>query len=604
MLVIIRALANEFRVNYEFPGKRTNGLLSANVEAQGISLENVMTSVSARLGLVSVCLLLAWCMDKPLLSDTVLLSQAGSPPQRTQTKAAASNPKPGGVLDVSESNIGLGLSDEVVDEWQRFDGYGDALHRMTAELIRLLRKDHVNVVWLFEESASMRDDAHEIRERISKIYEEVALLNRTSAIKEKRELLSLVDSYGNGFHSHLTAPTADVAKIKAAIDKIPIDESGTERLFAAVRASLTKYQKLIAKLGKTIIVVATDEVGDDHEQHLEGSISLARKLGVPVYIFGREAPFGSPYSYYRWRDPKSKRVFRIPAVRGPESASPECLQWDGFRRLYDTVPSGFGPYPQIRMVRETGGLFFLLPSAEFGEKRRPYDALAMKEYAPLLRPRAEYIKSIVQTPFRQTIVSVIKELNPLDKSRKLVEIRPDEAFAIGTPKSMQAVKVRITQTKVNLQLVEKAQDQVLKLRPLRAQESLQRWRANYDLMNAQLACYRVRLLQHLIGLDRFSRTASDQAGEGHDQWLIRHGAKGLLVPTDAEWTRLEIDKADIEELRKRAIELLEIVRMEHPGTPWARQAELEAARRFGVQLQTRKAPPFKKPVTPVKVPIL
>ena len=42
------------------------------------------------------------------------------------------------------------------------EGYGAAMGRITAELIRLMRKEKVMVVWLFDESGSMKDDQKEI----------------------------------------------------------------------------------------------------------------------------------------------------------------------------------------------------------------------------------------------------------------------------------------------------------------------------------------------------------------------------------------------------------------------------------------------------------
>ena len=69
------------------------------------------------------------------------------------------------------------------------------------------------------------------------------------------------------------------------------------------------------------------------------------------------------------------------------------LQVDGIHRRYDAHPSGFGPYEQARLARQTGGVFFLLPSPEANLWRRDdriYDADAMRPYLPNLAARGDY----------------------------------------------------------------------------------------------------------------------------------------------------------------------------------------------------------------------
>ncbi len=182
--------------------------------------------------------------------------------------------------------------------------------------------------------------------------------------------------------------------------------------------------------------------------------------------------------------------------------------------------------------------------------------------------------------------------------------RPDETFPIDAVKSATTVRKRVTEIAVNLALVRTSRSTLDQLRPLRSQEQSVRWQANYDLMSAQLACYEVRQVQHLIALERFSGSASTHADEGHDQWLVQHGKGRLFVPTKDEQVRHEvIGTQSPEAQRAGAIKLLDFVRSEHPGTPWARRAQGESARGFGVELETRKSPlPAPALPKPVRVP--
>ena len=56
------------------------------------------------------------------------------------------------------------------------EGYGAALGRITQEMLRLLRDEKLLVVWLFDESESMKDDQKEISEQFHKVYEELGIM--------------------------------------------------------------------------------------------------------------------------------------------------------------------------------------------------------------------------------------------------------------------------------------------------------------------------------------------------------------------------------------------------------------------------------------------
>jgi len=57
------------------------------------------------------------------------------------------------------------------------EGYGAAMSRLTQELIRMMRKQQVIAVWMFDESNSLKDDRKEIRDQFHKIYAELGIAN-------------------------------------------------------------------------------------------------------------------------------------------------------------------------------------------------------------------------------------------------------------------------------------------------------------------------------------------------------------------------------------------------------------------------------------------
>ena len=250
------------------------------------------------------------------------------------------------------------------------EGYGAALGRITQELLRMLREEKLLVVWLFDESESMKDDQKEIREQFHKVYEElgIAMERDTKSRADKEALLTAVHSFGEATHQITNKPTADIPEIRAAIDKIEIDKSGLENMFAAVNKVLDQYRAQANRTHrKLVIIIVTDESGDDGQGPLLDEVvkkATTGRVASPVYVLGRESVFGYPYARMHWVDPKYGLSHWLLINRGPETAMPEALQFDGLHDRWDAWPAGFAPYEQARLTKETGGIFFVLPHEE------------------------------------------------------------------------------------------------------------------------------------------------------------------------------------------------------------------------------------------------
>ena len=125
-----------------------------------------------------------------------------------------------------DSLIGLDLgSAEIKGEGGAFvEGYGAALSQISQELIRMMREQKVLVVWLFDESESMKDDQKEIRDKFHQVYEELGIASKNDAkLKKKGDqdvLLTMIHGFGKEIHPLLAKPTADIPEIQGAIDKI------------------------------------------------------------------------------------------------------------------------------------------------------------------------------------------------------------------------------------------------------------------------------------------------------------------------------------------------------------------------------------------------
>jgi hypothetical protein len=507
------------------------------------------------------------------------------------------------------------------------EGYGAALDRLTQELLRLMRTEKVLAVWMFDESESMKDDQEELKGRLHRVYEELKLVEADAAKLNRRNssddvLLTAITSFGASFHVHTPKPTSDSRQIMQAIDRIPIDRTGKENMCLAIQAAMKKYGKM-ARGRKVALIVVSDESGDDGDPYIapaadqiENALAALKLHRSPIYILGRESVFGNFYAYVRWRHPQTGRVHKLPIRRGPEAPSAEQLLYDGFRRRFDSHMSGFGPYEQVRLARDSGGIFFQLPHEEENLndfKQKQFASLRLREYLPNLDSRRVYIGDVSKSKFRVAIRTAIALLNPFNPQNKGLEVPEIEHFVVDPVQSTSRVLARLQQISRVLQIMATAHQKLAAVRSLRDAEPSLRWRANFDLMSAQLMAYRVRLFEYGIALGQFGKNMPrliPAKNPPHNRWEIRHGSNKLLMPDAQQEKALGVTAEQLRSYHREALQQLASVRETHQGTPWAVRAQWEEGRRFGATFrswyyQRPKPRPNNKPrPKPVPVPKL
>ena len=505
----------------------------------------------------------------------------------------------------SDEMIGQELGEgEIVGEvGSMVEGYGAAMGIVTQEIIRMMRQQKVTVVWLFDESGSLEDDRKEIRENYLRVLDELAVA--TTKDEELRkgsdQLLTVVASYGQGIHEHTPRPTSDLDMIKAAIDKVPVDQSGQENMCQSIATIIKKYrQTAIRGKRKLAVIVVSDESGDDGD-FVEDGISESRAAKAPIYFLGRESMFGFPYAHQRWVDEPTQEEFWIRIRRGPETPFPECLQWNGLRSRWDTQSAGFGPYEQVRMARESGGIFFVLPgeenslTGEGANDRRKYDFLSMREYQPNLVSRPEYVRDRSTSEFRESIWRVISTLNPNADTLLFQASDPElniqtELFPLDVENFRTSALAQVVKAARAMQRVEQAIALLENVKPLRASEATQRWRAGYDLALAQLYIFRLRLYQYLLAMDQHANQMPQLKNPMANRWDLRWNPQ-TIVPDEAQFSRLKtafgmkqsrdeyLEMVKTEEVA--SVDRMKAVTVDHPGTPWARRAQTELDMGFG-----------------------
>lgn len=472
---------------------------------------------------------------------------------------------------VPEGTIGDGLATAT--------GYGDAMDRMTQEILNMLAKQKVLVVWVMDQSNSMEDDRIEITTRIERVYQELGL----SAAAKDDALLTAVVSYGATAINHTPQPTYKPEEIMAAIRSVPNDPSGAEMQCQSMAFAMATFAKLASNGNRQMaLIMVSDESGDmtTNITQLEQTIGIAKSLSAKIYVLGREAVFGYPYAWMRYFHEETKTNHWLQIDRGPESPWPEQLQIDGYHKRFDAFPSNFGPYEQSRMARETGGIFFMLPSPEVNLVGRradlQYDSDAMRPYLPDLSARQDYESERDKSAMRATVWKVITDLNPYDKvngSRLGVQTAN---FSIDRAKfatQAQAQMKRAQDMIVYLQAAQKAMEAVA---PLKARDPSIRWRANFELIYAQTISYQARMQEYGWYLAEFIKNpkpVENKLGPARptNEWNMTN-VKRLLKPEVTQ------------ELRDKADELFRQVVKDHAGTPWAARAEWELRRPYGIEL--------------------
>ena len=141
------------------------------------------------------------------------------------------------------------------------------------------------------------------------------------------------------------------------------------------------------------------------------------------------------------------------------------------------------------------------------------------------------------------------------------------------------------------------------IEPLREKEESARWRANFDLAKAQCLAFRVRLFQFMLAMDAHVRATPPRkprppapGRQPANEWVAAR-TRAMIEPDEAQFERVK--KAfnlkqtreeffqHLQSQQKAATELYIAVMSKHKGTPWARRAQWELARGFGMQFVGR-----------------
>lgn len=443
------------------------------------------------------------------------------------------------------------------------DGASGAVDRLTLEIAASLDKKDTMVFWVFDQSVSLAGQRRDIASRLTRVLEELD----ASGSRRRSDLFHLIYAYGDRVNPVIDRPTRDGQAVVDAIESIPIDDSGVELTFTAVRTAARKAQEVRA--GRNVMVVVfTDEVGND-EQLADETAEYCRRMGTRVYVVGVPAPFGRRQVEIKFVEFDQKYAdgeVRWPVVdQGPETLYPELIKVASKSAADEPIDSGFGPFSLSKLCASTGGIYFTVHGSR-GSKGRVKDA----ETAPMASRLRHFFDSDAMRQYRPDYLSkanLDKELAANKAKKALVEaagksgLQPVSAVQTEFPKRDDAqLSASFSEAQKEVARLQPAIDAIHRSLAAGAgdREKIRekRWQAGFDLAMGRVLAAKVR-----------ADAYNEVLGQAKSGLVFKHPDSDTweLAPSD----ELGAISSRMEKLAGEARTYLERVVADHPGTPWA-----------------------------------
>ena len=214
--------------------------------------------------------------------------------------------------------------------------------------------------------------------------------------------------------------------------------------------------------------------------------------------------------------------------RGPETADLELYQWDGLHDRWDEQPSGFAPYELARLTKDSGGIYFVLPSEEFmriRQREQAYSITQLKEYLPEYDNRLTYVEKRNSSPFRQLLHDDRHGGQELPLPPRL----PDRAARSWSRRPSRRGKRPPSSSTSLLEI----QNRLESFEKLRDREPEKRWQAHYDLMLAQTVAFQVKAYEYRALMASIVKTPPSPSASRprSDDHLGRRSFKDTVGPS-------------------------------------------------------------------------
>ena len=482
-------------------------------------------------------------------------------------------------LEVSKTVVVPGTTGEA------FIQIETALDRVTWEIARNLQEKKLLVVWLIDASGSLTPQREIVAQRFRRIYGELNALEAVDQIpKADRPLLSGVVAFGSQTTFVTKEPTDKFEEVLSALNAAPTDVTGVENVFTAICQVIDRWQKYrIEQSRRILVIVVTDEAGDDYGLPLETAIAKCQHFNAKAYVIGPAAPFGRRKGVVPFVAKENGRTYELPVDLGPEAAVVENIDlpfwYDGPQYTY--LSSGFGPYALTRLVKETGGVYFMtnMTTTSGLGTIGAFDASLMKAFEPDYRYSSpnQFMRDISKHPLRAAVVGAAEFSQ---NSKVHAQGTPQMEFRVQPNNFRQVFADAQKSAAVSSFVVEN----ILSRMPphvdkLYAAEPSLRWRLAFNLNYGRLLAQRIRSAEYNSALAQLKTSYTDVD--------ISKRANHFILQPDRELhyvTNMKKQASTAEEHLKRVMN-------DAPGTPWALLAARELKDGFGLRLTERFIPP-------------
>ena len=442
-------------------------------------------------------------------------------------------------------------------------GVSGAIDRLTFEIANSLKERPTLVIWMFDASQSLEKRRREVTARFDGVYRKLGVRDASKS----NPLQTVVASFGSQLNLLTKQPVSDPKVLSRAVAKIKADKTGREFVFEGVKRlsnQFIKWEKKQKEDYNIMVVVVTDERGDDLRGHLESTIHLLRRNGVKCYCIGDEAIFGRRKGYvkYTWKEGSNTFTEDLPVDQGPETLLPQRLElsfWGGENRDIERMTANYGPYGLTRLCAETNGLYLVTKK----NKKVNFDNDIMASYRPDYRPVRLIENSTSKNKAKMKLVEAARLSQKAELEQPQMTFRADND---------NRLRQEITEAQ-KLFVVFDSQLEILQgilAQGERARGAVRepRWRASYDLAMGRVYAMRARAYGYNVVLANMKVSPRSFRSKKNNHWQLI-SSKNIN------------GGISVKKLAERANYYLQRVRKEHSGTPWATLAEYEMRRPMG-----------------------